>query len=66
MLRASPGSGVMSAQESFVDGWQGAMWAGAAVMAALFVYILARGPRQFVVNDDGVEPASDVPDTVIR
>ncbi|MDN5853032.1 MAG: MFS transporter [Actinomycetia bacterium] len=57
---------VRSAQESFVDGWQGAMWAGAAVMAALFVYILARGPRQFVVNDDGVEPASDVPDTVIR
>ncbi|MEU7858625.1 MFS transporter [Nonomuraea sp. NPDC049141] len=33
------------AQESFVDGWQQAMWAGAVVMAVLFVYVLARGPR---------------------
>jgi EmrB/QacA subfamily drug resistance transporter len=35
---------VRAAQESFVDGWQHAMWAGAAVMAVLFVYVLARGP----------------------
>lgn len=35
-----------AAQESFVDGWQQAMWAGAAVMAVLFIYVLARGPRQ--------------------
>ncbi|WP_405150529.1 MFS transporter [Sphaerisporangium sp. NBC_01403] len=35
-----------AAQESFVDGWQQAMWAGAVVMAVLFVYVLARGPRQ--------------------
>ncbi|MFC7109795.1 MFS transporter [Nonomuraea rubra] len=35
-----------AAQEAFVDGWQQAMWAGAAVMAILFVYVLARGPRQ--------------------
>ncbi|MFG1688161.1 MFS transporter [Nonomuraea sp. NPDC049269] len=34
-----------AAQESFVDGWQQAMWAGAVVMAVLFVYVLARGPR---------------------
>lgn len=33
---------VRAAQESFVDGWQHAMWAGAAVMALLFVYVLAR------------------------
>ncbi|NUW31201.1 MFS transporter [Nonomuraea sp. SMC257] len=35
-----------AARESFVDGWQQAMWAGAAVMAVLFVYVLVRGPRQ--------------------
>lgn len=37
---------IRAAQESFVDGWQQAMWAGAVVMAVLFVYVLARGPRQ--------------------
>jgi EmrB/QacA subfamily drug resistance transporter len=36
---------VRAAQESFVDGWQRAMWAGVAVMAALFLYVLARGPE---------------------
>jgi EmrB/QacA subfamily drug resistance transporter len=36
---------VRAAQEAFVDGWQSAMWAGVAVMAALFVYVLARGPQ---------------------
>ncbi|MBA2808147.1 MFS transporter [Streptomyces sp. KM273126] len=36
---------IRAAQESFVDGWQHAMWAGVAVMAALFCYILARGPQ---------------------
>lgn len=36
---------VRAAQESFVDGWQNAMWAGAVVLAALFVYVLMRGPR---------------------
>ncbi|MEV4171233.1 MFS transporter [Nonomuraea sp. NPDC049709] len=35
-----------AAQESFVDGWQQAMWAGAVVMAVLFVYVLARAPRE--------------------
>lgn len=34
-----------AAQESFVDGWQQAMWAGVAVMGALFVCIALRGPR---------------------
>ena len=37
---------VQAAQQSFVDGWQQAMWVGAGVMAVLFVYVLARGPRR--------------------
>lgn len=50
-LIAAEGTGSQSAiliriaRESFVYGWQQAMWAGAGVMAILFVYILARGPR---------------------
>ncbi|WP_081238893.1 MFS transporter [Streptomyces viridosporus] len=35
-----------AARESFVDGWQQAMWAGVAVMAVLFLHLLARGPRR--------------------
>jgi MFS family permease len=42
---------VRAAQESFVDGWQQAMWVGAAVMAVLFIYVLARGPRSAAVAD---------------
>ncbi|RGA02685.1 MFS transporter [Microbispora triticiradicis] len=34
-----------AAQQSFVDGWQQAMWAGVAVMGALFVYVTLRGPK---------------------
>ncbi|MFE9924702.1 MFS transporter [Streptomyces sp. NPDC005774] len=34
-----------AAQQSFVDGWQQAMWTGAAVMAALFVHVALRGPK---------------------
>ncbi len=46
--RAGPQAGalVRAAQESFVDGWRHAMWAGAAVLAILFVHVLARGPRR--------------------
>jgi EmrB/QacA subfamily drug resistance transporter len=33
-----------SAQESFVQGWQQSMWAGAGVLIGLLVYVLARGP----------------------
>ena len=41
-----------AARESFVDGWQQSMWAGVAVMAVLFLYVLAPGaaaprPRAF-------------------
>ncbi|HWO66618.1 MAG TPA: MFS transporter, partial [Umezawaea sp.] len=34
---------VRAARESFVDGWQRAMWAGVAVMAALLLHVLVRG-----------------------
>nr|WP_315986205.1 hypothetical protein [Streptomyces sp. adm13(2018)] len=48
-----------AARESFVDGWQQAMWAGVAVMAVLLLYVLARGTRSAGVetpgkNDDSV------------
>ncbi|MFQ3558997.1 MFS transporter [Streptomyces gramineus] len=33
-----------AAQQSFVDGWQQAMWAGVAVMGALLLYVALRGP----------------------
>ncbi|MFF8983747.1 MFS transporter [Streptomyces globisporus] len=36
---------IRAGREAFVDGWQNAMWAGVAVMAALFLYVLVRGPR---------------------
>ncbi|WP_395359218.1 MFS transporter [Streptomyces sp. YH02] len=44
---------VRAAQESFVDGWQQAMWAGVAVMAALLLYVLTRGPRSSRVETPG-------------
>ncbi len=47
-LEVAEGAGaqalVRAAQESFVDGWRSAMWAGVALMAVLFAYVLARGP----------------------
>jgi hypothetical protein len=52
---------VRAAHESFVDGWQNAMWAGAAVMAVLFVYVLARGPQRAVVVSDRTGNDADVP-----
>jgi hypothetical protein len=35
---------IRAAQESFVTGWQHAMWAGTAITGLLFVYVLFRGP----------------------
>ncbi|MEV2230049.1 MFS transporter [Streptomyces phaeochromogenes] len=65
-LDAAPQAGpqaqalVRAARESFVDGWQNAMWAGVAVMAALFVYVLARGPQQPTGTPaNQPEPAAD-------
>ncbi|AIY16640.1 DHA2 family efflux MFS transporter permease subunit [Pimelobacter simplex] len=37
---------VRAAQDSFVEGWQHAMWVGAAVMGVLLVHVLTRGPEQ--------------------
>ncbi|MFE3190008.1 MFS transporter [Nocardia sp. NPDC059240] len=34
---------IHAAQQSFIDGWQQAMWAGVAVMVALFAFVLVRG-----------------------
>ncbi|MEV4516774.1 MFS transporter [Dactylosporangium sp. NPDC049525] len=59
---------IRAAQESFVEGWQHAMWAGAGVMTALLVYVVAFGPRRPAdaerpVEDerpvDGERPAED-------
>jgi EmrB/QacA subfamily drug resistance transporter len=36
---------IRSAKESFVYGWQRAMWAGGVVLAILLVYVLVRGPE---------------------
>lgn len=49
-----------AAQESFVDGWQQAMWTGVAVMAALFVYVLVRGPQRTAHPDTPVAPSASV------
>ncbi|GHB89061.1 MULTISPECIES: MFS transporter [Streptomyces] len=40
-----------AAQQSFVDGWQQAMWAGVAVMGVLFVYVALRGPGRTAPAD---------------
>lgn len=48
---------VDAAQQSFVDGWQQAMWAGVAVMAALLVYVALRGPRNTAPRPADDEPA---------
>ncbi|MFJ5260923.1 DHA2 family efflux MFS transporter permease subunit [Streptomyces sp. NPDC088387] len=42
-----------AARESFVDGWQQAMWAGVAVMGLLFVYIAVRGPGRPIDTTGG-------------
>ncbi|MEV6412317.1 MFS transporter [Kribbella sp. NPDC051718] len=36
---------IRAAQDSFVTGWQHAMWVGAGIMTVLFAYVVARGPR---------------------
>jgi EmrB/QacA subfamily drug resistance transporter len=60
-LGAASGAGtdsgtiVEAAQQSFVDGWQQGMWAGAVVMAALFVFIVFRGPLPRPSEGEGDE-----------
>ncbi|WHX23465.1 MFS transporter [Streptomyces malaysiensis subsp. malaysiensis] len=52
---------VHAARQSFVDGWQQAMWAGVAVMGALLLYLLARGPKNTSpVPADDAEAAETV------
>ncbi|MGC0387452.1 hypothetical protein [Streptomyces sp. SAI-129] len=41
-----------AAQQSFVDGWQQAMWAGVAVMGDLSVSIAFRGPGRTATPAD--------------
>jgi len=43
---AGPQAGALAraARESFVEGWQQAMWAGALVMGLLLVFVILRGP----------------------
>jgi EmrB/QacA subfamily drug resistance transporter len=50
-VEVAPGAGTHArqlldaARLSFVDGWQEAMWVGTAVMGALFVLLVLRGPE---------------------
>jgi EmrB/QacA subfamily drug resistance transporter len=53
---------VQAARESFVDGWQQAMWVGAAVMVVLSVYVAARGPKnrmRSAADDAETDPGSN-------
>ncbi|MEU5032377.1 MFS transporter [Streptomyces sp. LZ34] len=57
---------IHAAQQSFVDGWQQAMWIGAAVMAALLVYVALRGPKNTapLQPDDEAAPDTGAADNV--
>lgn len=41
---ADPAAILAAAKDAFVDGWSQAMWVGLGVTAALFVFLLLRGP----------------------
>ncbi|ONI91846.1 MFS transporter [Saccharothrix sp. ALI-22-I] len=56
---------IRAAQESFVDGWQQAMWAGVAVMTILLVYVLARGPQRTPPTTPTTE-ANPTSDAIVR
>ncbi|GHB30517.1 MFS transporter [Streptomyces xanthochromogenes] len=53
-IEAAPRTGsraqdlIHAAQRAFVEGWQQAMWVGAAVMGVLLVYLAARGPKSTI------------------
>ncbi|QXE33347.1 MFS transporter [Streptomyces sp. GMY02] len=51
---------VHAAQQSFIDGWQQAMWAGVAVMGVLFVYVTLRGPRNAAPEAEATETVAAV------
>ncbi|MEU4049961.1 MFS transporter [Streptomyces olivaceus] len=64
-VEVAPGTGghapdlIHAAQQSFVDGWQQAMWIGAAVMGVLLLYVALRGPRTTTPVDAGEEAAPE-------
>ncbi len=47
---------IETAQRAFVDAWTHSMWIGVAITAAVFLYVLLRGPR---VIDPAIEPPID-------
>ncbi|MFJ6513477.1 MFS transporter [Streptomyces sp. NPDC091406] len=49
---------IRAGRQSFVDGWQNAMWAGVAVMAALFLYVLVRGPLRSARTGKGASQSA--------
>ncbi|WP_407111493.1 MFS transporter [Streptomyces sp. DSM 116494] len=52
---------IHTAQQSFVDGWQQSMWAGAAVMAVLLVHVALRGPKDTAhlpADDEAAPPGA--------
>lgn len=65
-VEAAPGAGsyaqslLHAARQSFVDGWQQAMWAGVAVMAVLLVHVALRGPKNITPAAGGTEAAEAV------
>jgi len=55
-----------AARQAFVDGWQQAIWVGAAVMGVLFLLILFRGPGDDIRPPaDDTAPAADAPATAV-
>ncbi|MER5886279.1 DHA2 family efflux MFS transporter permease subunit [Streptomyces sp. NPDC001941] len=68
-VEAAPGAGaragavVDAARQSFVEGWQQAMWAGVAVMAALFLYVAVRGPGKRTAAAGAPDSAHEAPGT---
>ncbi|WP_307825591.1 MFS transporter [Microbispora corallina] len=52
---------IHAAQQSFVDGWQQAMWAGVAVMGVLLVYVALRGPKG---SDPAIADETETTETV--
>ncbi|KUL58488.1 MFS transporter [Streptomyces sp. NRRL S-1521] len=58
---------IHAAQQSFVDGWQQAMWIGTAVMGVLLVYIALHGPKRTspVQTEDLPSPDASAAESVI-
>ncbi|MFJ8006659.1 MFS transporter [Streptomyces fagopyri] len=65
-LEAADGAGshapdlVQAAQQSFVDGWRQAMWAGVAIMGVLFVHIALCGPKNTALAGEGAVDRHEV------